>query len=220
MSEYILRNATKNDIPFLADAVIAAEKGNSNKLSYSTFFNLSEEQVKVYIIKMFEEEIDGCEFSLSSYLVYEYEGNPVASLGGWIECFGGTIPSRLLKSNLIAYLFDPSSLEYVKTKSNLIKEIQAEREPLTLQIEYCYLSRRHRGIGLAEGLFKKHEENALLAYPTIKKAQTQVFKINTLSIRLCERLGFKVTKAHNSTNSEILNYLPSNEKCILEKDLQ
>jgi ribosomal protein S18 acetylase RimI-like enzyme len=220
MNEYILRKATKNDIPFLANVVIGAEKGNSNKLSYSTFFNLSEEQVKAYIIKMFEEEVDGCEFSLSSYLVYEFEGSPVASVGGWIEGFGGEAPSRILKSNLIAYTFNPESLEFVKTKSDLIKEIQAEREPMTLQIEYCYLSRRHRGIGLAENLFKKHEETALAVYPAIKKAQVQVFKINTLSIRLCESLGFKVAKTFKSNNKEILNYLPSDEKCILEKELQ
>jgi len=64
------------------------------KLSYSTFFNLSEEQVRSYIIRMFEEEVDGCEFSLSSYLLYEYEGNPVASVGGWIEGFGGEVHQK------------------------------------------------------------------------------------------------------------------------------
>jgi ribosomal protein S18 acetylase RimI-like enzyme len=220
MSEYILRNATKDDIPYLANVVIGAEKGNSNKLSYSTFFNLSEEQVRSYIIRMFEEEVDGCEFSLSSYLLYEYEGNPVASVGGWIEGFGGEVPSKILKSNLIAYTFNPESLEFVKTKSDLIKEFQAEREPMTLQIEYCYLSRRHRGIGLAENLFKRHQENAISAYPAIKKAQVQVFKINTLSIRLCESVGFKIARTYKSSNKEILNYLPSDEKCILEKELQ
>jgi len=54
----------------------------------------------------------------------------------------------------------------------------------------------------------------------IKKAQVQVFKINTLSIRLCESVGFKIARTYKSSNKEILNYLPSDEKCILEKELQ
>jgi hypothetical protein len=220
MNDYLLRKATVEDIPFLAEAVISAEKGNSDKLSYSTFFNLSEEQVKDYIIKMFEEEIDGCEFSVSSYLVYEYNSEPVATLGGWIECFASNSPSKILKSNLILHTFSKESIEFLKTNSDIIKNIQAEREPMTLQIEYCHVSENHRGQHLMLGLMKQHEENALSVFPSLKKIQTQVFSNNYPSLKACEKLNFKITKSHKSDSKEILNYLPSDEKYILEKDLQ
>ena len=50
MDEYLIREAVKRDIPFLADTVIAAEKGRSDKLSYSTLFNISESKAKELII--------------------------------------------------------------------------------------------------------------------------------------------------------------------------
>ena len=44
-----------------------AEKSNSNKLSYSTLFNISQKTAYEMIIKMFgEADIDYCEFSVSS----------------------------------------------------------------------------------------------------------------------------------------------------------
>ena len=95
MNEYIIRKAALKDISFLADIVIAAEKGNSDKLSYSTLFNLSEKKVKELIIAMFEEEIDGCEFSLSSYLITEYNGLPVAGFGAWVEGLSENTPSKI-----------------------------------------------------------------------------------------------------------------------------
>jgi len=43
MTDYLIRQATNSDIPFLAEAVMSAEKGVSNKCIYSTLFNISEE---------------------------------------------------------------------------------------------------------------------------------------------------------------------------------
>ena len=53
MIKYNFRRARKKDIPFLAEIVIEAEKSNSNKLSYSTLFNISQKTAYKWIIKMF-----------------------------------------------------------------------------------------------------------------------------------------------------------------------
>ena len=87
MSDYILREATLSDIPFLTEAVIAAEKSNSDKLSYSTLFNVSEDKARELIMSMFDEEIEGCELSIDSFLIAEYNGFPAATFGAWIEGF-------------------------------------------------------------------------------------------------------------------------------------
>ena len=67
MINYNYRRARKKDIPFLAKIVMEAEKSNSNKLSYSTLFNISQKTAYEMIIKMFEADIDYCEFSVSSF---------------------------------------------------------------------------------------------------------------------------------------------------------
>ena len=217
INEYVIRKATKKDIPFLADVVIAAEKGNSDKLSYSTLFNLSENKVKDLIIAMFEEEVDGCELSLSSFLVTEYHGEPVAACGAWIEGFDGGMPSKILKSNLISYTFGKESIEFLKTKAHIIEDILAEREPMALQLEYLHVSHNHLGKRLDAELIQKHEENAMSIYPALEKAQGLLFKSNVFSVKLFMKQGYKIVKSFKSSNNEIGNYLPFNEKVLIEK---
>jgi ribosomal protein S18 acetylase RimI-like enzyme len=220
MSEYLIRTATKEDLPFLAELIIAAEKGNSDKLSFTTLFNLSEEEVRNLIITMLDEEIDGCEFSLSSYLITEYNGLPVAGFGSWIEGLDGRLPSKILKSNLISYTFPKQSIEFLKTKAHIIKDVLAEREPMTLQLEYLFVSENHRGKRLANGLIQKIEENALGIYPGLEKAHVQLFKNNINAVGVYKKNGFEIVKSYKSNNVEIFNYLPHDEKYVMEKKLK
>ncbi len=220
MEGYQIKAAVKNDIPFLTDTVIAAEKGRSDKLSYSTLFNVSESRAKELIMAMFEEEIDGCDLSISSFLVVEHNGEVVAALGSWIECFEGSLPSAILKSNLILHTYEKESIEFFKTVSHIIKDIFIEREPLSLQFEYIYISPAHLGKGLDTELFKKSEEIALAKYPGLQKAQSQLFKNNILAVIVLKKKGFNVVKSYKSNNTEILNYIAFNEKMLMEKILE
>lgn len=218
MDKYLIRKASRDDIAFLAEAVIAAEKGISNKCNYLTLFNISEEEAKKLIISMFEENVVGCEFSISNYLITEYESAPVATFGAWIECFNGCLPSSILKSNLISCTFNEESMEFLKTKMAMVIDLIAERSPMTLQLEYLYVSKNHRGNNLAHDLMDKLEEMAKLQYPALKKAQVQLFSSNINALKLFLRQGYRVVKTYKSDNNEILNYLPSNEKLIMEKE--
>ena len=217
MNEYKIRNAIKSDIPFLAEAIIAGEKGVTDKCNYSTLFNLPETKVKEYLISMFEEEVDGCEFSLSSYFIVEFSGQPVATFGGWIECFEDSMPSKILKSNLINYTFGNKSIEFLKTKSDIVKELAFERTPNTLQLEYLYVSEGHRSQKLPSRLISIIEDSALEKSPLLKKCEGQLFSNNVRVIKLFENQGYRVVRSYKTNNNEILNYLPSNEKLIIEK---
>ncbi len=219
MEGYLIRAAAKKDIPFLADTVISAEKGRSDKLSYSTLFNVSESRARELIMAMFEEEIDGCELSISSFLVVEHKGEAVAALGSWIECFEGSMPSAILKSNLIFHTYEKESIEFFKTVSHISKDIFIEKEPLALQFEYVYINPAHLGKGLDTELFKKSEEIALAKHPDLKKAQSQLFKNNILAVIVLRKKGFNVVRSYKSNNAEILNYIPFNEKLLMEKIL-
>lgn len=217
MEGYQVRKAVKMDIPFLAEVVIAAEKGRSNKLSYSTLFNISESEAKKLIIAMLEEEVEGCELSLSSFRIAEYNGEAVAAIGSWIEGIDGSRPSKILKSNLILNTFPKESIEFFKSKSYLVKDIVAEREPLTLQLEYIYITEKHLGKGLDTELIKKSIEDALIKYPGLQKVQTQLFKNNIMAIIVLRKKGFNVVRSYKSNDKEILDYIPFDEKLVMEK---
>lgn len=220
MDGYLIRKAVPGDIPFLADVVIAAEKGMSDKLSYSTLFNLPESKVKELIIAMFEEEVDGCELSLSSFIVTEYEGKPISGSGAWIESFDGALSSNILKSNLISYTFEKENIKYLQTKSHIVKDVMVDREPMTLQLEYFHILNEHLGKGLDSELMKRIEDEALAAYPALEKVQCQMFKNSVFAIKILLRHGFKIVQKYKSNDEKIFDYLPSDEKYLMEKILK
>ena len=158
---YSFRKASKKDIPYLAKIIIEAEKSNSEKLSYSSLCNLSEQSVKELIIEMLKQEVDQCEFSVKSFIIVEFEGKPVGGFGGWIEGFEGALPSKILKSNLILSTFNRESLKFLKERSHLLKDILIDRKPMTLQLEYLFLECSHRGRKITDQLIKLHITNAL-----------------------------------------------------------
>ena len=59
-NKYIIRKATLNDVEFIATVIIEAEKSMTNNFGLANFFELSEEDIRKYIIQILEEEVDGC----------------------------------------------------------------------------------------------------------------------------------------------------------------
>jgi ribosomal protein S18 acetylase RimI-like enzyme len=214
-----IRKATLRDSDFLAEAIIGAEKGNSSVVSFCTLFDLSEEEVKKLLVKMLEEEIEGCELSLGSFLLADDGKGPVAAVAGWIENVDGASPSAMLKSNLILYSFPKNSMALLKERSEAISGILIPREPLSLQIEYVYVSAEYRGKHLAEMLIRKHENNAMQQTPAAAIAQVQVFANNHSALKLYERIGYEVASNYRALDRRALNFLPNNEKLLMQKNL-
>lgn len=217
MNNYTIRHATKKDIPFLAKVVIEAEKGGSEILNYSTLFNLSEEEVERLIIEMFGHGIDGCEFSVTSYMVADYKEEPVAAFGAWVENSKGNKSSNIIKSNLINYTFSKESLEFLASKSYLLKNLIPVREPNALQLECLYVNKEHRGEGLGLKLTQKQEEFNKKNHPALNKVQVKLYANNEKAINVYKKNGFSIAKSYKSDHKEVFDYLPYNEILMMEK---
>ena len=148
MLKYIIREATVNDIDFIIEAIIEAEKSGSEILSYSTVFNLSEDELRKIFRLMLLEEIDGCEFSLSSYLVAETDGKAVGALAAWVEHRNS--PSSFIKSNLLSYFLPKSSILYANQEAKITSELVFDHLQEILSIVIGYVSPQHRGNKLFE----------------------------------------------------------------------
>ena len=220
MSEYIFREAKASDIPFLVEVIIESEKSGSDTIGLAKTFNIDEQDLRKYLTQMLEEDIDGCEFSVSSFLVAEYEGFPVAASGGWVEGENeDNLPSAILKANLLSYVLPRECLSQLSNISEIIKDLQIEREPHTLQLEYAYTKPEHQGKCLGWDLAEKIWEKARLQDNMVKKSYSQVFENNIIAIKGNQVLGYKTIKRFESKNPEILNYFPHNIKLLMEKEL-
>jgi hypothetical protein len=81
-----------------------------------------------------------------------------------------------------------------------------------------HITEMHLGKGLDVALVRKNEENALVKYPALQKAQCQLFKNNIFAIKMAAKKGFKIIKSFKSGNSNILDYLSFDEKLLMEKN--
>lgn len=217
-SKYIIRKATLEDVDFIASVIIEAEKSSTNNLGLANFFELSEEEIREYIIEILQEEVDGCEFSLSSFFVADYCGEPVSALGGWLEGYYDDMPSAFLKSNLIGYVFPKENVLKTKEKSDIVKEIQIERELGAYQEEYSYTKYEHRGHGLFQRLIKAHNTYAKQLNPNVKKSQVHVFENNESCIRAYQKCGYHIAGRYISHNPLTMQYYPCNVELLLEKE--
>jgi ribosomal protein S18 acetylase RimI-like enzyme len=220
MEQYIIRKATCDDIWFLIETIIEAEKSNTDKFGLSTLFELTEEEVRSCLKLMLEEEVDGCEFSVSSFMVAEINGSPVAATAGWIEGENtNSMPSFVLKANLLKFTIPNSKLLNVNSKADIIKDILIDRENGTLQIEYVYIKKEHRGKGLLTKLINAHAKLCSLRNPNIKYMQVQLFANNIAALSSYQKAGFMILSSFDSSDDQILEFLPGKTKLLMQRTI-
>jgi ribosomal protein S18 acetylase RimI-like enzyme len=203
----IIRTATVKDIPFLVETVINAEKSGTDILSYTTVFGLSEDETRKVLTAMFEEEIDGGELSVSSFMVAEIEGKVVSALSGWIECACGDT-SYFLKRNLISYCMPKENIENSVKAKDILRDIYIEREPNTIQLEYFFTDPEYRNLGIFNQLLYVIIEKLYKENPDVQFIDVQVFEGNTACIKTLLKNGFGVQDRKESKNSDVGKYFP------------
>lgn len=219
-TDYVIQKATVNDVEFLADVIIGAEKSFTNNLGLANLFDLSEDTVKDLIVAMLKEEVDGCEFSVSSFFIAWYQDKPVGAVGGWPEGHYNGVSSNLIKSNLINYVFPKESIIKAQERLGMIREmLQIERPAGTYQIEYGFVDNEHRGKRITDRLMDAHQAFAKNLNSSIGLMQVSCFETNQTSIKMHQKNGFQVVKRYVCDNEEILKYLPFNVKVLLEKQI-
>lgn len=219
MSEEItIRRATLDDVDFLVDTIVAAEKSGTDNFGLAKLFELSECEMRTYIKAMLEEEIDGCEFSISSFLVGEHHGKVVSAFAGWVEGQNeDELPSAILKSNLIGYCLPVENVLKSQSKSDIVKPLQIKREEGTYQLEYSFTKPDYQGKGIMGAIIDAHVQQAFSL--GVKKMQVHVFENNPAAIRTYEKKGFKVTGRFESGHPLTSYYFPFNVELLMEQKL-
>lgn len=216
---YKIRKAEITDVDFITDVIINAEKSMTNTLGLAKIFMVSENDLRNYLISMLNEEVDGCEYSISSFFIASYKGDSIGALGGWLEGHPDGISSNLLKSNLIGVTFPRNIIINAQPNFEIIKPLQYDKVFGAYQIEYAYIDKKHRGIGIPQDLMNCHIEYAKKIKPDVNKVQVQPFENNEAMIKVHEYSGFKIVKRFISDSPDILNYVPYHSKVLMEKEI-
>jgi hypothetical protein len=218
MDDLTIRQANIKDVPFLVDTIIEAEKSGTDILTYSTIFGLSEEESRKYIADMLFEDVNGCELSISSYLVAEKNSKIIAALSAWIEGSEG-VPAFILKGNLLNFILPRKCIERAAQIHEIISDLNIDYIPGTIQIGGGYVSKENRGNNLLGLLIK--EKIMLLSQirPDISEIYDQIFDCNIPALKTDEKLNFKIVMVKESFRENITQYLPSDKKILVKKEL-
>ena len=216
--DIIIRRATSDDIDFLTDTIVAAEKSGTDNFGFARLFELSENEMRECIKAILDEEIDGCEFSTSSFFVAEHQGKVVSAFAGWVEGQNeDMLPSAILKSNLVGFCLPVENVKRSLGKADIVRPLQIEREEGSYQLEYSFTLPNYRGKGILGAIIDAHEQEAISK--GISKMQVHVFDNNPAAIKSYERKGFKETRRYESNHPETSLYYPSNIEILMEKVL-
>ncbi len=217
-SEFVIRDATLKDSDFLIEAIINAEKGNGNIVSYCAIFDITENEFASLMRKIFKEDIPDFEFSFRNFKIAELGGNPVAAYTGWIEGIGG-MPSGLLKMSAFKAFLDKRQIEHYHSIASVVDEVGIKRDHMTLQLETTYVREGYRGRGIVGLLTDALISSAKMKYPAISKAQVQLFKQNQAAVLSQTKLGFTIVEERTTENTEVLKYLPGLTRIKMQKSI-
>lgn len=215
MSDFVFRAARVKDIPFLIDTIIEAEKSGTTTLSYNTLFGLTYEETRSYLEKALMEEIDGCELSISSFLIAQSGDQIAGSVSAWIEGSHG-ISSSILKGNLLNYVLPKSIICKAFAYSSILNELKVENIPYSIQIGLVYVSKFFRGQQLARRMIE--EQIRILSQGKEIDIYVQVFANNLPAIRAYENAFFKIVDERISYNSKACSVLPDNKKLVMKRE--
>ena len=218
-NNYLIRKASSKDIPFIAKTIVEAEKSMTQTIGLAKLFGISELELTNYLTQILEIETDGCEFSLSSFFIAEFDNQAVAAFGGWLEATDKAKSSAFLKSNLINYVFPKEKTKLSNNIISLFAEIQIDRELNTYQLEYAFVAEKHRGNRLINKIIEEMLNAVKTTNSDLKKSQVQVFANNISAIKTYQYSEFKIVQQKKSNNPEIMNYLPHHTKLLMERKL-
>jgi ribosomal protein S18 acetylase RimI-like enzyme len=216
INEFTIRPAIPDDIPFLVDTIIEAEKSGTSVLTYTTIFGLTEAEARECIAKMLEEGVDGCELSVSGFILAEKDNQIAGAVGEWIEGSEG-IPSGILKGNLLRYTLPPQCFEKASTLNKIVNDLHIEYVTNTIQIGLVYVAPEARGKGLVSILIDHKIDSLKESNPHVKEAYVQVFGNNLPAIRAYEKAGFETVFRKDASLLETSDFMPYTSKILMKK---
>ncbi|MEI6122459.1 MAG: GNAT family N-acetyltransferase [Bacteroidota bacterium] len=213
------KRATEQDIDFIIEAIVAAEKSGTKRLSYATMFGFDMAQVHELLRNAVLEDIPGQELALSGFIVAWIDENRAAAVCSWIEA-ADEIPSAVLKANVLYYFLGADTIAKAAEKAKMVADLDIPRQAGTLQIESVYVSNKYRGLGVSNKLILEHIRSSLQTTDGgFSRVQIHVAETNASAVRAYEKLGFETKIRKTCADKAVLEILPADTRIMMELDV-
>lgn len=194
MSTSNISLASKEDINFLIEGFIEAQKGGTEIVPIQKIFNIDIVELRSILSFFFNnDEIYDSEYSLNSYYLAKIENYPIASLALWIENLNG-LKSSMINSALWYEVLGNEKFNFIKNNLEVINKYSLERLNNYLQCEYLYVLPNYRKTGALKGLLKNALKNFFKENCAFEGLQTMLFKENIPSYNFFSSRGFNVVE--------------------------
>ena len=209
------KKAAKEDIDFIIESIIESEKSGTDKLSYSTLFDLSESEIREIIKEVMEESLEGQKFCLEHFIIALVDGVPAGACSSWVEGASGS-SSGYLQGQILLAFFPRENVANAHEKLEIAKDLTIEREHNALQIESVYVKDSFRGLGIAGKIILEHIRRTVMESPLVNKAQIVVAKTNDSAVKSYAKIGFAVASEKHCNEDRILELLPAKTLVVME----
>lgn len=207
--EILIRYATKDDIPFLAQIILLAETSGKELISYKEMFPMNESD----LLKKFESALDneqlGHGLTYKTFVIAEFNGKKAAAACGYIEGEFGS--SNHLMTGALINAFGMGDVLEGYEKNEKFKDVQINKTPGTLQIDSVATFPEFRGKGLFKLIFDEHCKMA--GEKKCNKLEIQVWAGNEAAISTYKKLGCELS------NEKFMNGEPSKGRIVMSKKL-
>lgn len=200
----VIRNTGLQDIDFIIETIIEAEKSFTNKISYCNVFSLTEKELISIFKEILRENVTGQELCYSDYLIAEVKGEIAGACGAWVEGANG-FSSAVIKGNILLEFIPHDKIRKAKHYFTTLQELNIEREKDTLQIANAYLKEKFRGKGLVGKLINENIRIHKALCPQLIKVQLRPTITNDSAIRAYNKLGFEITSKKSTNDENVLD---------------
>ncbi|MGD0947505.1 MAG: hypothetical protein ABSA52_08745 [Candidatus Binatia bacterium] len=211
------RQGTLQDVDFITQAILEAERSGTPRAMYESVFGLSEPEVRALLRAILDQDVPVCELCCGSFVLACDGPTPVGALATWVE--GEEGPSNLLRATLLVEQLGTTRWAQAQAPLRLVAEVDIPRQAGTLQIESIFVPAAQRGRRITGAMIAYALAECRRTHPTVRRAQVLTVLENVASGNALRHAGFAVKSRASSQNPELGRWFPGSGRLLWERDL-
>lgn len=211
----IIREAGPEHRQFLASAIVEADCSGTSRSAYAALFQLNDAELYDLFLRIFELDLEDCEYALSAFCVAETEGRAVAACAAWME-EENSIPSWQYKLSALRAALSPDSFSHLLSLQAQVSGIMPARTAGAVQMESVFILPEFRGQGLFQQMLQHQKSRFEGRNSAPELMQIISYDNNETAIRAYQKAGFREKLKTKIDSAFVKAHYPSCGMVLME----